>query len=130
MVNTPRSKSKPAKVRKTAVTKQTSAESRLAAAAPLSERQRATPAEQLATGVLAVKKALDGAVAQFGVRVSEQFAKVLGALDGPEPPSKRTIKEMIPKVQDVKLKPEKGRIKDLLRLQQLADDLVELLVKR
>ncbi|HQT93971.1 MAG: hypothetical protein B7Z68_01485 [Acidobacteria bacterium 21-70-11] len=128
MVNTPSSESKAAKSRKAAVRKRGSAGSRRAAA-PVSERRRATPAEQLATEMLSVKEALDGVVAQFGVRVSGQLAEVLRALQGPEPPSKRTLKDMIVKVQDVKLRPERGRIKDLLRLQALADDLVELLAK-
>jgi hypothetical protein len=37
---------------------------------------------------------------------------------------------MIVKVQEVKLKPEKGRVKDLARLQRLADDLVAMLSER
>ncbi len=117
-----------AKPRKAAVAKPSPAGSRRAAA-PASGRRRATPAEQLATELLSVKEALDGAVAQFGVRVSGELAEVLRALQGPEPPSKRTVKGMIVKVQDVKLRPERGRIKDLLRLQVLAGDLLELLAK-
>ncbi len=128
MVNTPRSESKATKSRQAAVRKGGSAGSRRAAV-PVSERRRATPAEQLATEMLSVKEALDGAVTQFGVRISGQLAEVLRALQGSEPPSKRTVKEMILKVQDLRLKPERGRIKDLLRLQVLADDLVELLAK-
>ncbi len=129
MVNAPSSETRVAKSRKAAVTKRGSVGSRREAAAPVSGRRRATPAEQLATEMLSVKEALDGAVTQFGVRISGQLAEVLRALQGSEPPSKRTLKEMILKVQDLRLKPERGRIKDLLRLQVLADDLVELLAK-
>ena len=129
MVNTPSSKGRLARPRKAGITKRSPAESRPAAAAPVSERRRATPVEQLATELLSVKKALDGAVTQFGVRVSGQLAEVLRALQRSEPPSKRTLKDMTVKVQDVKLRPERGRIKDLLRLQALADDLIELLAK-
>jgi hypothetical protein len=128
MVNAPSSETRVAKSRKATVTKRSSAGSRRAAA-QVSGRRRATPAEQLATEMLSVKEALDGAVTQFGVRISGQLAQVLRALQGSEPPSKRTLKEMILKVQDLRLKPERGRIKDLLRLQVLADDLVELLAK-
>ncbi len=128
MANTPSSKGRAARAGKTTVKKRSPAEPRRAAA-PASVRRRATPAEQLATELLSVKEALDGAVAQFGVRISGQLSEVLRALQGSEPPSKRALKEMIVKVQDVKLRPERGRIKDLLRLQALADDLVELLAK-
>ncbi len=103
-----------------------------AAAGPTtaSGRRRATPAEQLATELLAVTKALDGAVAEFGARVSGQLAEVLRATAGAEPPAKRTVRDMIAKVQGVKLKPEKGRVKDLARLQRLADDLAGMLSGR
>lgn len=101
-----------------------------AATAAASGRRRATPVEQLVTELLSVKKALDGAVAEFGARVSGQLAEVLRAIAAAEPPAKRTVKDMIVKVQDVKLKPEKGRVKDLARLQRLADDLVGMLSER
>lgn len=128
MANTPSSKGSVARPGKAAITKRNPA-IRRRAAAPVSKRRRATPAEQLATELLSVKKELDRAVAKFGARVSGELADVLRALQGPEPPSKRALKEMIAKVQDVKLRPERGRIKDLLRLQALAADLVELLAK-
>jgi hypothetical protein len=126
MVNTPSPKGKAARPRKAGITKQGPAEPRRAAA-PVPERRRATPIEQLATEVLSAKDALDGAMAQFGARVSGQLAEVLTAIAGPEPPAKRTVKEMIVKVREVKLKPERGKIKDLARLQRLADDLVDML---
>lgn len=110
------------------MTKRGSAESRRATV-PVSERRRATPAEQLATEVLSVKVALDDAMAQFGARVSGQLAEVLRALQGSTPPSKGTVKDMVLKVQDLRLKPERGRIKDLVRLKVLADDLTELLAR-
>ena len=94
---------------------------------PAEARERALPAEQLVTGVLDAKKALDEAVAQFSARVSGQLAEVLRALDGHEPKAKGAIKVMVERVREVRLKPEKGRLKDLARLQDLADDLVEML---
>ena len=90
-------------------------------------RRRATPAEQLTTELLSVKDALDGALAQFGARVSGQLVEVLEALQRPEPPPNGTVKKMIVKVRDLRLKPERGRVRDLLRLKVLADDLGELL---
>lgn len=90
-------------------------------------RDRALPAEQLVTGVLEVKKALDEAVAHFSARISGQMGDVLRALQGDERIAKAAIREMIERVREVKLKPEKGRLKDLARLQDLADDLVEML---
>jgi hypothetical protein len=128
MAKTPSSDRRAAAPSKAAGTKRGSAE-RPRAAAPAAARHRATPAEQLATETLALKEALDGAVAQFGARVSGQLAEVVMALQRPEPPSKGTVREMLLKVQDVRLKPERGRIKDLVRLKALADDLVELLAR-
>lgn len=101
-----------------------------AATAAASGRRRATPAEQLVTELLSAKEALDGAVGEFGARISGQLAEVIRAIEGIESPAKRTVKDMIVKVQDVKLKPEKGRIKDLVRLQKLVDDLVDMLSER
>ncbi len=96
-------------------------------APPTAERRRATPAEQLTTELLAVKDALDGALTQFGARVSGRLAEALEALQRPEPPPNGTVKKMIVKVRDLRLKPERGRVKDLLRLKALADELAELL---
>ncbi|TAM46125.1 MAG: hypothetical protein EPN53_13835 [Acidobacteria bacterium] len=97
-------------------------------AAPASERRRATPTEQLATELLSVQEALDGAVADFRARVSAQLAQVLRALQRPEPPSRRTVKDMMAKVRDVELT-GKGRVKDLRRLRALAGDLIALLAE-
>lgn len=88
------------------------------------------PAEQLVTGILDVKKALDEAVAQFSARVSGQLGEVLRALEGREPAAKGTIKALVERVRELKLKPEKGRLKDLMRLHDLAEDLVDMLPRR
>ena len=93
-------------------------------------RGRALPAEQLVTGILDVKKALDEAVAQFSARVSGQLGEVLRALEGREPAAKGTIKALVERVRELKLKPEKGRLKDLMRLHDLAEDLVDMLPRR
>jgi hypothetical protein len=92
-------------------------------------RDRALPAEQLVAGVLDVKKALDEAIAQFSTRVSGQLGEVLRALQGHQPITKSTIKEMVERVREVRLKPEKGRLKDLIRLHDLAEELVEMLAQ-
>jgi hypothetical protein len=128
MAKTPSSVRAAARPTKAAATKPGSGGPRRVAAPP-SERRRATPPEQLATEMLSVKAALDGALAHFGARVSGQFAEVLRALQRSEPPSKGTVREMILKVQDLRLRPERGRIKDLVRLKVLADDLAELLAR-
>jgi hypothetical protein len=90
-------------------------------------RGRALPAEQLVTSVLDVKKALDEAVAHFSARVSGQLGEVLRTLEGHEPVAKGTVKGMVDRVREVKLRPEKGRLKDLVRLHDLAEDLVDML---
>ncbi len=90
-------------------------------------RDRALPAEQLVTSVLDVKKALDEAVAHFSARVSGQLGEVLRTLEGEAPVAKGTVKGMVDRVREVKLRPEKGRLKDLIRLHDLAEDLVDML---
>ena len=90
-------------------------------------RERALPAEQLVTGILDVKTALDQAVARFSARVSGRLGEVLRALENPEPLAKGTVKAMVERVREVRLKPGKGRPKDLIRLQDLAEDLIEML---
>ncbi len=127
MAKSPSSGSRAAKSRRAAVPKRGSAGARPPTPAP--ERRRATPAEQLATEVLSVEEVLEDAMAQFGARVSGQLAEVLRALQGPTPPSKGTVKKMVLKVRDLRLRPERGRIKDLVRLKVLADDLAELLAR-
>lgn len=128
MANTGKSKGRAAESRKAAGTRRIPVGPGRAAA-PVSVRRRATPTEQLATELLSVQEALDGALADFGDGVSAQLGEVLRALHRHEPPSRRTIKEMIGKVRDVKLRPGKGRLKDLRRLQALAGDLVGLLAE-
>ena len=56
--------------------------------------------------------------------------EVLRALEGREPAAKGTIKALVERVRELKLKPEKGRLKDLMRLHDLAEDLVDMLPRR
>jgi hypothetical protein len=88
------------------------------------------PADQLVAGVLDLKKALDQTTTQFSARVSEQLGEVLRALESRKPALKGVVKGMVGRIHDVRLKPEKGRLKDLVRIQDLVEDLVAMLPGR
>ena len=128
MVTTRRSTRRQAAGHNAAVANRPTARNRSTRRGRPAARDRALPAEQLVAGVLDVKKALDEAVASFSVRVSGQLGEVLRALQGHEPTAKSTIKEMVERVGEIRLKPEKGRLKDLIRLHDLAEELVEMLL--
>jgi hypothetical protein len=130
MTRKPSPRTRRARAGSAATTPKSPVKVRPVAAAPAPGRRRATPTEQFVTELLSLKQALDAAVSGFGARISGQLADVLRATEGAKPPAKRTLRAMVARIQDVKLKPEKGRIKDLVRLQRLADDLAELLSER
>ena len=88
------------------------------------------PADQLVAGVLDLKKALDQTTAQFSARVSEQLGDVLRQLKSGKPEAKNVVKAMVERIHDVRLKPEKGRLKDLERIRELVEDLVAMLTGR
>ena len=88
------------------------------------------PADQLVAGVLDLKKALDQTIAQFSARVSEQLGEVLRTLESEEPAPRNVVKAMVERIHSVRLKPEKGRLKDLERIRELVEDLVAMLPGR
>jgi hypothetical protein len=93
-------------------------------------RERAVPADQLAAGVLDLKKALDQTTARFSARVSGKLGEVLRRLKSGKPAPKGVVKAMVERIHDVRLKPEKGRLKDLERIRELVEDLVAMLPGR
>ena len=129
MATTRRTSRRRAAAQDAAVAKRPTAGTRSIHRARPTARERALPAEQLITGVLDVKKALDETVAQFSAGICAQLGEVLRALEGHEPAAKAIVKEMLARVQEIRLKPEKGRVKDLVRLHDLAEDLVAMLPK-
>lgn len=93
-------------------------------------RARALPADQLVAGVLDVKKAVDQTLARFSARIDAQLGEVLRSLEGDSPASERAVKEVVGRIRELKVKPEKGRLKDIVRLHDLAEELVALLPGR
>ncbi|HVN75959.1 MAG TPA: hypothetical protein VMT19_06555 [Thermoanaerobaculaceae bacterium] len=110
-------------------TAQRGAAGRLAGRRAPTVRRRPAPGGPLAAGVLDLKRALDQATARFAARVTGQLGEVLHALEA-EAPSRRTASAMATLIRGVKLKPDKGRLKDLARLHDLAEELVGLLPDR
>jgi len=93
-------------------------------------RGPAHPADQLVAGVLDVKKALDQTLAQFSARVGGGLGEVLRSLESDSPAATGDIKEMVKRIQSVRLKPEKGRLKDIVRVHDLVEELVAMLPGR
>jgi len=85
------------------------------------------PTEQLVAQLRDAKIALHQALASFAERVSAQLERAAEAAGADPPPSRAVLAAMAKRAAGVKLKPERGRLKDLARLHELAEDLADLL---
>jgi hypothetical protein len=90
-------------------------------------RRPATPAERLAETLTINERALHEAVQRFTERVAGQLERVFAIVTAPEAPKRALVAAMAARLEEIKVKPERGRLKDLARLQELAEDLVDLL---
>jgi hypothetical protein len=82
--------------------------------------------------VEALRPALEEAVRQYEVRIAAQIAEILRSLQGESaslarPPPVKTTSAMLRALQEVELRPARGRAKDLVRLHELVAELTELL---
>lgn len=89
-------------------------------------------ARLLADEVEALRTTCREAVQAYELRVSAQLAATVDLLRGAAGgnanlPGQVRLAEALAAVRAVKLKPKRGRLKDLARLQQLAEELSELL---
>ena len=71
--------------------------------------------------------------ARFTINARARLAEITSALEGkgfageqPKPASKKKVKEMLAAVRKLKLKPDKGRGKDIARVERLLEQLVEI----
>jgi len=92
-------------------------------------RTRAGSSDRLAAGVLDLKRASDQTAARFAARVGDELGEVLRTLGGEERVPKPVVKAMLAQLRAVRLKPEKGRLKDLARIHDLAEELLGMLQK-
>jgi hypothetical protein len=100
---------------------------RSAAAAP---RSRGGAADPLAVELRALRATLDEVVRQFHVRIGGQLAAVQRAIAGSGVAAARAVRPrakvraaMLREVRALKVKPRKGRTKDVVRLANLIEEL-------
>jgi len=96
--------------------------------------KKARLAAELLVEVKALRTALDESVEQFRIKLGGQIAQLEAVLDGtavagarPTKPDAKTAAAMLKQVRALKIKPKKGRTKDLTRLSDLIDDLAGML---
>lgn len=98
---------------------------RAAAAAP-----PAAPAVALAQEVaISLEKArvgLDAAMMRFAERVGGELDRVRAQVASEPPPATKVLERIKARLEEVRLKPQKGRVKDFARLEDLAEDLGDL----
>ena len=101
---------------------------------PRSGRSRDDRREEILAELHALRATLDEVVAQFRVRAGGQLAEVERGVKGSGPsgtkvarPTVRVTEEMLRRVRSLRVKPRKGRVKDIVRLAELIDELVGLL---
>ena len=84
-------------------------------------------ADELRAAVTELKVNLAESLAVYGKRVGGELDRVLAMIEGEDLAPEETIEAMLERSRDIKLKPRKGRIKDLVRLEDVAEDLVAML---
>jgi hypothetical protein len=83
-------------------------------------------AAEAAEKVKTMRLTLETAVMRFADRVGGELDRVQQELAGPKPPSRKVLRRIMNRIDEVKLKPAKGRAKDFVRLEDLAEDLADL----
>jgi hypothetical protein len=81
-----------------------------------------------------LRSSVEQTTEQVGLRLGAQISQLLAVLDNepdggvkPHRPSAKVAQKMAEQIRGVKLKPRKGRIKDLVRVQELLEKLGDLL---
>ena len=94
------------------------------------ELKRAQKAEKLKEALLGLRTSLNEVQEHYGVRTHGLLVQMLGILEPPPDsrgktalPSKKAADLMVQKMGALKIKPKKGRGKDLVRLQDLVEAL-------
>jgi hypothetical protein len=81
----------------------------------------------------ALRSTIDVIIDHYGMNVKARVEEMLRTLEGKDVigedqphPDKKAIEKMLLKVRDMKVKPKKGRLKDLKRIGALLDELSKL----
>jgi hypothetical protein len=97
--------------------------------------KQGNPARDLVRELKALRSLVDEVVNHYGLNVKARIDEVLHVIEsggGPEGSRKRedpeTLGKLVLKARRVKVKPQKGRAKDLKRIQDLVDGLCETLL--
>jgi hypothetical protein len=101
------------------------------ARAAAARRSRSASADALASELRELRATLDETVRQFHVRAASRLADVERAVAGSGPAGARTTRPrpkaraaMLAEVRALKVKPRKGRLKDLARIAELIEELL------
>jgi hypothetical protein len=99
-----------------------------------SAKQR-NPARDLVLELKALRSLVDEVVSHYGLNVKARIDEILHVIEvtgGPEgsrkPADPETFRKLALKAKRVKVKPQKGRAKDLRRIQDLVDGMCEVLL--
>lgn len=84
-------------------------------------------AQELGAEVEKLKMGLDAAMMRFAERVGGELERVREQLISGTPPGRKVLKRVEARLEEVRLKPQKGRLKDFARLEDLAEDLADLI---
>lgn len=70
---------------------------------------------------------LEAAMMRFSERVGGELERVRAQVVSDSPPPAKVLERIKARLEEVRLKPQKGRVKDFARLEDLAEDLGDLL---
>jgi hypothetical protein len=127
-----------AAVKPTAAAKKAAPKAAGAKAKPPAARAKQSKKERLASElrveVQALRASLDEMVEQLRIKLGGQLAQLEGVVEGtavagskPVKPDLKAAATMLKEIRSLKIKPKKGRTKDLVRLADLVEDLLDLL---
>jgi len=84
-------------------------------------------AEEVARSLEKVRVGLEAAMMRFSERVGGELDRVRAQVASDSPPPAKVLERIRARLEEVRLKPQKGRVKDFARLEDLAEDLGDLL---
>lgn len=83
-------------------------------------------AQELDSALEKLRVGLDAAMMRFAERVGGELDRVRAQVTSGAPPARKVLERVKARLDEVRLKPQKGRVKDFARLEDLAEDLGDL----
>lgn len=87
-------------------------------------------AREVVTALEKVRVHLDAAMMRFTERVGGELDRVRSQIAADPDLSAKVLVQVKERLEEVRLKPQRGRVKDFARLEDLADDLADLIPPR